>query len=74
VLTSSSRLFIAMHHADADRQCTDMLQGAGFTCVPSHELETCRRGSWHSDPDLFCFGPDYQQQAKDIASLRAANF
>jgi FkbM family methyltransferase len=74
VLSSSTRLFIAMHNADVDRQCTDMLQGAGFTCVASRALESSRMGPWSSDPDLFCFGPEYQRQAKDLATLRATDF
>lgn len=74
VLSQSSRLFIAMHHAEADRQSVEMLQVAGFTCVASHELKTNRTGTWQSDPDLFCFGPAYQHHAQDLATLRDAGF
>jgi len=74
ILSPSSRLLIAMHNADADRACTEMLEGAGFSCVASGALENNRRGQWHSDPDLYCAGPEYAQRASDLEAFRAASF
>ena len=74
VLSQSARLFIAMHNADADAQCTAMLERAGFNCIASHGLETSRKGPWRSDPDLYAVGPEYGGRARDLATLRAANF
>jgi FkbM family methyltransferase len=74
VLPRNARLFIAMHDRRADERCTSLLEGAGFTLVASKELQECRRGEWHSDPDLFCIGPDASDKAGDIARLKSADF
>ena len=73
-LSSSARLFIAMHNSDADAKSTAMLDGLGFTCFASHGLERSRKGQWHSDPDLYAVGPDYRGRAQDLITLRAVNF
>jgi len=74
ILSPSSRLLIAIHNADADRACLEMLHGAGFSCVASQGLNDNRVARWHSDPDLYCVGPEYAHRDADFASLRAAGF
>jgi len=75
VLPPSARLVIAMHTREADQRCTALLGDAGFTLLPSRELEACRRGTWQSDPDLFCVGPDaIAAGTDDVAMLRSAGF
>lgn len=74
ILSPSSRLLIAMHNADADRACMEMLHGADFACLASRGLDDSRVACWHSDPDLYCVGPEYAHREVDFAALRAASF
>jgi FkbM family methyltransferase len=75
VLTPSSRLCIAVHTREADRACMSLLAAAGYSCVASQALARNRAGGvWHSDPDLYCAGPDHAHLAADRASLEAAGF
>ena len=76
VLPPAARLFVAMHGRDADRQCTELLERAGYLLVPSRDLVASRGGPWRSDPDLFCSGPAQppEERARDLALLRDADF
>ena len=74
VLPPDARLIIALHNPQADARCSALLQGAGFEMTPSHELEACRRGAWHGDPDLFCTGPGGAGRNREVAALRAIGF
>lgn len=74
ILSSSSRLFIAMHGREVDRDCTALLENAGFSCHPSHELTASRGGAWRSDPDLFCVGREHAARAQDLETLVRHSF
>lgn len=74
VLPRTARLLIAMHARDADQRCAARLADAGFTLVPSRDLEASRRGDWRSDPDLFAYGPAASSGAADAALLRSQGF
>lgn len=74
VLPSSARLMIAVHDREADDRCRTLLHSADFDTVASRGLEDSRRGSWRSDPDLFCFGPDAEGHEQDVAALRRSGF
>ena len=58
-LPLDARLVIAVHSAEADRKCAELLAPLGFQLLPSSTLLECRSGDWFSDPDLLCLGPDY---------------
>jgi FkbM family methyltransferase len=58
-LPLDARLLIAVHSAEADRKCAELLAPLGFHLLPSPALSASRSGHWHSDPDLLCLGPDY---------------
>lgn len=74
ILPRNARLFIAMHSADADAACTRTLGDAGWHCIPSRALVECRTGTWRSDPDLFCIGPEHGRAADDMRNLDRAKF
>jgi FkbM family methyltransferase len=58
-LPLDARLLIAVHTAEADRRCEELLLPLGFRLLPSTALTACRGGDWNADPDLLCLGPDY---------------
>jgi FkbM family methyltransferase len=74
VLPPAARLLIAVHGAEADRQCQAVLAPARFRQVPSRALLESRAGEWRSDPDLYCAGPAWEELDRDEALLRAAGF
>ncbi|MBC8086983.1 MAG: FkbM family methyltransferase [Phycisphaerae bacterium] len=74
ILPRSARLFIAMHNANVDLECTAMIKAAGFSCHQSRDLQQSRKAEWRSDPDLFCVGPEYGRRAEDLASLERHDF
>ena len=64
-LPLDARMLIAIHSAEADRRCAELLADAGFRLLPSSTLSDCRRGDfWYTDPDLLCLGPDYAGSAR----------
>jgi FkbM family methyltransferase len=63
-LPVDARLLIAVHSAEADRKCVELLTPLGFQLLPSAALSACRKGQWHSDPDLLCLGPEYEGRAR----------
>lgn len=74
ILPRRARLLIAMHNKEADQRCTAMLRGAGFELLASRALAACRRGPWHSDPDLLCIGPEATLEPHERDCLRSAGF
>lgn len=70
-LPRHARLVIAMHSAQADRDCTAWLTARGFVLRPSRALEASRDGTWRSDPDLYAFGPTADTDGAMQHMLRA---
>jgi FkbM family methyltransferase len=73
-LRPDTRILLAVHSREADRRCTEILTDLGFRVVPSKEAMACRSGDWSMDPDLLCFGPEYEKAERDVATVRALGF
>lgn len=58
VLPPYARLLIAVHSAEADRQCCSVLDQLDFDLHASRGLRAAREGPWRGDPDLLGAGPD----------------
>ena len=67
-------LLIAVHSRKAYADCTDILASAGFSTVPSGALRQSVEGTWRSDPDMLCVGPDHTPGALTQRLLRGFGF
>jgi FkbM family methyltransferase len=74
VLPLESRLLIAVHSAEADRKCIEVLCDLGFTMIPSQGAVACRAAGWSRDPDVLWIGPECEDAAETMALAREIEF
>ncbi len=58
MLRPDSVLLIAVHSRTAYDSCIDVLRQAGFSMLLSRALRDSVTGTWCSDPDMLCLGPE----------------
>jgi FkbM family methyltransferase len=73
-LPADARVLVALHSAEADGRCTELMTRLGFDLLPSPALLACRRGTWGSDPDLLCLGPDYTGRGRVDGIVRGLTY
>ena len=72
-----TRLLIAMHSAQAYRDCVAVLEPLGYTIIPSRDAASGLahpERPWPSDPDVYCAGPAHAGLEADRATLRQHEF
>ena len=72
-----TRLLIAMHSAQAYRDCVAVLEPLGYTIIASRDAAAGLahpEKPWPSDPDVYCAGPGHAGLEQDRAALRALDF
>jgi FkbM family methyltransferase len=67
-------LLIAVHSRDAYHDCTRHLATAGFTVLKSRALCASLDGTWRSDPDMLCLGPEHPTGPLTHKLLEALGF
>jgi len=58
-LRDDAILLIAVHSRDAYVGCEAILEGNGYSILPSRALRASLDGIWRSDPDMLCVGPEH---------------
>ena len=76
-LRPDTRLVIAMHSAQAYRDCAALLTAAGYTLIASRQATAALAepgAPWPGDPDVYCAGPAARDLAMDEAILARHEF
>jgi FkbM family methyltransferase len=72
-----TRFLIAMHSAQAYRDCVAVLEPLGYTIIPSRGASSGLANPskpWPSDPDVYCAGPAHTGLEADKKALRDHEF
>lgn len=69
-LEPSVRMVVAMHSWGVYTDCRRILGDGGFSVYETTKLARQGDGSWHGDPDLVAFGPEYPDTERDVEILK----
>ena len=67
-------LLIAVHGREAYHSCVSILGANGYSILPSRAMRASLDGTWRSDPDMLCVGPDHATGVLTQRLLRQFGF
>ena len=67
-------LLIAVHSREAYAGCATLLETNGYAILPSRALQASLDGTWRSDPDMLCVGPEHPTGVLTQRLLRQFGF